>query len=141
MDMEILNCRRCHAEVVPLTSFCRQCGAAIESSGDSSSDERPTTRFEQSDLIATKRLDPRLTGSEAPNLITPPVGTIDVGSVKKGKPAVLISMVLVVVVAVVFAAGTLLRLRNRPASVESLVYPGSTKVLDVVAEGGSNLTT
>ncbi|HEV8367013.1 MAG TPA: zinc ribbon domain-containing protein [Pyrinomonadaceae bacterium] len=130
------TCRQCGTELLPQTSFCRQCGTAITPSGGLQGDERTTALFDEADIVATQRLDPRPTSPDRAhlNLPTPAVAELPKKSTTK---VVLLSSLFVVVLIVVVCTIALVRTRSgRIASGDGLVYPGSRKLVDMVAEGG-----
>jgi hypothetical protein len=132
MDMETLTCKHCHTELVPQTSYCRKCGAAVDPTGEITGDERTTALLEQSDIASTSRLEPRPTSPEPPHLHIPS-SPVKNGARKKktgAKVAGLIMMAMLVVTIVVVKS------RNKVASGEGLIYPGSTEQVNMVAEGG-----
>ena len=131
-----LTCRQCGAELLPQTSFCRQCGAAITPSGGLQGDERPTVLFDEADVVATQRLDPRPTSPERVNLKLPSTALIEKPKKSISRVVLLSSLFAVVLIAIVCALAIVRHRSNRIASGEGLVYPGARKLVDVVAEGG-----
>src|SRR5262245_58190742 len=55
------SCKQCGAELLPQTSFCRQCGAPISTSQPDVGNEGTTRLLDEVDAVATQRLDPRPT--------------------------------------------------------------------------------
>src|SRR6476659_4107879 len=96
--MDISNCRNCGAELVPQTSFCRQCGAAIALGNALASDERPTVLFDEANVVATQRLDPRQTTPQRPGLNVSP-SPVSPAPVKPANKSILIGIVLLLVLA------------------------------------------
>ena len=122
-------CKHCQAELVPQTSFCRQCGAAIEQPLVPVGDEGTTALLDQPEIPATRRLESRQT--------SPASSVNDTGSTKRaGKKAVLIASVVTLLVAVGVTSVAIMNSRNKIASADGLVYPGSRELLNMVSEGG-----
>ena len=123
-------CRQCGEELVPQTNFCRKCGAAITQSVGLVDQEKTTTLFDGTEMVATQRFDPRPTGPE------PGFGS---AAKKSGlNRLILISVVLLVVFAGIISTVAVVKIRNRSqvASVDNILYPGSTKTMDIAAGGG-----
>ena len=128
MDQHV--CRQCGAELVPETNFCRKCGAAIPTSGAPIDQEKTTTLFEGAETAATQRFDPRPTAPE-PGFGSP--------AKKPGLNRLILSgVILLIVLAGIVSTVAVVKIRNRShvASVDSLLYPGSTKTMDIAAGGG-----
>jgi hypothetical protein len=143
--MDVSTCRTCGAELVPQTSFCRQCGAAIASGAALASDERPTALFDEPHVIATQRLDPRQTTPQRLGLNVSPSPVSP--AVKPANKSVLIGIVLLLVLAAIVSTVAVVRNRIRShshshsASSEGLIYPSARKIMDVVADGGGRAVT
>lgn len=106
-------------------NFCRQCGASVTESADLS--EQPTSILDQVGTPSTIRLDPRDTNPR----------TVDSAPFKKtisGKVFVLLSLFLIVCLAVTIAV--FVKNRKHSASADQLMYPGASKLMDIVSEGG-----
>ena len=140
--MDVSTCRKCGAELVPQTSFCRQCGAAIAPGDALASDERPTALFDEANVVATQRLDPRQTTPQRSglNVSSSPVSPTPV---KPANRSVLIGIVLLLLLAGIVSTVALVRNRSRShsASAEALTYPSARKTLDVVAESEGRAIT
>ena len=132
--MAELTCRQCGADLVPQTNFCRKCGVAISTSAELLDGEQPTALFNETDIVATQRLDPRPTAPEHSGF--------DVSSTQsKGggaKRLVLIGVAVLLLLGVIASTVAVVKNRKRAgvASVEGVLYPGSHKTMDIVANGG-----
>ena len=137
-------CTKCGAELIPGTSYCRQCGQPIDESAPGS--ERATAIFgESKDAATTKRLDPRPTtpgsdpGSDSllPTATSP--GNSGYSWPKLVTPGILVLLLVVVSVGVIWS----LRAGSRTASTiqinRSLIYPGSRTIVDMSDSGGAVL--
>ena len=132
-----LTCRQCGAELLPQTSFCRQCGSAITPSGGLQGDERTTALFDEADIVATQRLDPRPTSPDRAHLNLPTPAVAEIPKKSTTKVVLLSSLFVVVLIAIVCALAIMRNHRSsRIASGDGLVYPGARKLVDMVAEGG-----
>jgi len=140
--MDVSTCRNCGAELVPQTSFCRQCGAAIAPGDALPGDERPTALFDEADVAATQRLDPRETAPPRSGLnVSPP--PVSAAAVKPANKSVLIGIILLLLLAGIVSTVALVRnrIRSHSASAEGLTYPSARKTLDVVAESEGRAIT
>jgi len=141
--MDASTCRNCGAELVPQTSFCRQCGVQIALGNALASDERPTALFDEAHVVATQRLDPRQTTPQPSDLHVSPSPVSP--AVKPANKAVLIGIVLLLVLAAIVSTVAVVRNRSRrhsySASSEGLIYPSARKIMDVVADGGGRAVT
>lgn len=113
--MNWIKCHKCEAECAVGTSYCRQCGAALDA-----------------DTVATQRFEPRTT-DQAP--LSPP-------NAEPARPSrrgiVIGAFVLGVITVIVVAA--VLGLHARGERSTNLVYPGATTVVDMSgADGGRAL--
>jgi hypothetical protein len=136
-------CTKCGADLIPGTSFCRECGQPITESPASS--EQVTAIFGSQDAATTKRLDPRPTtpGHEV-NSRSLAAPSASLTSSKRFWPKLItigiaLSLLIVVSVGVVWS----LRAGSRSASSvqinRSLIYPGSRTVVDMGDSGGAVL--
>ena len=141
--MDTSTCRNCGAELVPQTSFCRQCGVPIALGNALASDERPTALFDEAQVVATQRLDPRQTTPQPSDLNVSPSPVSP--AVKPANKAVLIGIVLLLVLAAIVSTVAVVRNRSRrhshSASSEGLIYPSARQIMDVVADGGGRAVT
>ena len=131
------SCQQCGAELLPQTSFCRQCGAPVSPTQRDTESERTTKLFEESNAVATQRLDPRPTrpGREPLN-VPPPTAQSRKGA---NKLALLTLVVLVLIVGIVSTVAIMRHRSDRMVStIDSLVDPGARKLVDIVAEGGGH---
>ena len=130
------TCTQCGAELLPHTSFCRQCGTAITPSGGLQGDERTTVLFDDADIVATQRLDPRTTSPDRARLNLPAPAVVEIPKKSTTKVVLLSSLFVVVLIAVVCAIALVRTRSSRIASGDGLVYPGARKLVDMVSEGG-----
>lgn len=137
------KCRACNAELAPGTSFCRQCGAAINHDTNLPS-EGPTAPFGVKDFVATQRLNARSTADRGLESQSQPV-VISAAPVAKGKSVrrMLIAGAFVVIAVVcVLCAALFISLRGgRSGSRAVLVYPGSRIIFDMKYDDGSRAMT
>jgi hypothetical protein len=133
------SCQQCGAELLPQTSFCRQCGARVSSSLPDPAKEPTTRLLDESDAIATQRLDPRPT-SPGRDPLNAPAQTAVVPVHRSHNKLVLLSLVVLVLLVGIVSTMTILRHRRDQAVVvvDSLTYPGSRKLVDIVSEGGGH---
>src|SRR5688572_22929304 len=96
--MRELKCGLCGAELLPATSFCRQCGSEITDTNGLRRSEAPTVRFSNPvESATTQRLDPRPTSPDRG--LHPPAGSMDVSSASHGhRKAVVGGFVLVLII-------------------------------------------
>jgi hypothetical protein len=132
-----LTCRQCGAELLPETSFCRQCGTAITPNQSPGVNDRTTKLFDETDIVATQRLDPRPTSPERAGLNLPTVAKVEAHQRTSNK-VVLITTVLVLLIAGILSTLAIVKKRGdrRAPSADALSYPGARKFMDVVSEGG-----
>jgi hypothetical protein len=130
--MTTLNCEECGAALLPGTNFCRQCGAPIASHQSTAAGERSTTVFDEADLVATQRLDPRPT---SPGHDRPKSLTCSTTAHKLSKFVLIAVVVLLCVAGIIGLAAIRMRKQHRIASGEAFIYPGAYKSMDIVAEG------
>ncbi|HSB28088.1 MAG TPA: zinc ribbon domain-containing protein [Pyrinomonadaceae bacterium] len=132
-------CQQCGAELLPQTSFCRQCGAAVSSIQPEVGSERPTRLLDQPDVAATQRFDPRPTQPGREALHLPPQSPA-VSARHGSNKVILLTVVMLVLLAGIIS--TLAVIKNRPGrsvvSVDALTYPGARKTMDIVAGGGGH---
>jgi len=132
--MHVMKCQKCGAECPPGTSYCRQCGAPVDT-GAILASEKTTTLLDQNDGVTTQRLESRATGPERGRL---PRRAEDANGKSSNRRALLIAALVIVVVGVLTVAGVM-ALRNHRASSSSLSYPGAKTVLDMTTEDGRAL--
>jgi len=137
--MIILKCDVCGAELLPATSFCRQCGSAITASNVQSPSEAPTELFSNTaGGTTTQRLDPRPTRPDR-RLHRPP-GTMAVSSASPGRrKAVVGGFVLVFVIVGILTTVVIMKMRNSVATSDAsaLLYPGAQTIFDMTNTDGS----
>jgi len=142
--VDVSTCQNCGAELVPQTSFCRQCGVAIAPGDALASNERTTALFGEADAVATQRLDPRQTTPPRSGLNVSP-SPVSPAAVKPANKSVLIGIVLLLVLAGIVSTVAVVKNRSRSrshaASSEGLIYPSARKTMDVVADGGGRAVT
>lgn len=140
IEMQAMKCQKCGAECPAGTSFCRHCGAPINSEESPIASEQTTAYLDQAATVATQRLEPRATGPDrgrlpastpAPEQVNPPAP----GVRAPGRRGVLIGAVMIVVIGVIGAAA-LIGLRGQSRTSNDLLYPGARTVVDITAEGG-----
>lgn len=137
--MTILNCNVCGAELLPATSFCRQCGSAIGESGAEERSEAPTALLgNPPESARTQRLDSRPT-SPQPGTHRPP-GTIAVASPSNAKRKLAVGgSVLVLLIVGILTTIMVMRMRsaNPTSDAAALIYPGASTVLNMANTDGS----
>jgi len=137
------KCRACNAELTPGTSFCRQCGAAINHVTNVPS-EGPTAPFGVNDLVATQRLNARSTAdrgleSQSPQVVFSPAPAAKGKSVRR---VLIAGAIVVIAVVCVLCAALFISLRGgRNGSRAVLVYPGSRTIFDMKYDDGSRAMT
>ena len=133
-----LKCGLCGAELLPETSFCRQCGSAITDVEVQKSEATTAILGNAPGSATTQRLDPRPTSSDRglPN----PVGALSVDATSGGRrKAVVGGFILVLIVVGILTVGALMRMRNANATPDTraLIYPGAQTVVDMTNTDGS----
>jgi hypothetical protein len=134
LDMNPLTCRQCGTELPPGTNFCRQCGSAISANLPPPPDERPTALLEDTDIVATQRLDPRPTSQNRPQ-VNPPAKACSPAAHKVRK-IVLAAVVLFLVASGVVGIVSLRLRRHNSVAADSFIYPGARKNFDMLSDGG-----
>jgi flagellar basal body-associated protein FliL len=138
LNMIVLKCEVCGAELVPATNFCRQCGSAVSDANAEKRSEAPTALFNCPPASSiTQRLDPRPTGPE-PGTHRP--ASLSAGSQSSGRQKfVIIGLVVVLIVVGVLTTFVVMRMQNANANVEAstLSYPGAATVLNMTNTDGS----
>jgi hypothetical protein len=137
--MSDLRCNLCGAELLPATSFCRQCGSAITDTNVQARSEAPTLHFgNTAESPTTQRLDPRPT---RPNRnLQPPAGTMAVSSASPGRRnAAVGGFVLLLIIVGIITTAVVMRMRNPNATADTtaLIYPGAQTVVDMTNTDGS----
>jgi len=133
------SCQQCGAELLPQTSFCRQCGARVSSSLPDPANEPTTRLLDEADAIATQRLDPRPTSPGRDPLSAP--SQTAVGPVHRShNKLILLSLIVLVLLVGIISTWTIMRHRRDRGAVvvDSLTYPGSRKLVDIVSDGGGH---
>ncbi len=139
--MESLNCRICGTELLPATSFCRQCGSAISVDLAAESSEQPTALFNETNGT-TQRLDPRPTRPERVGMNMPLTDLMasDMAPQQnwKGRRVFIVGALLVVLIVAVISVVAILRVPtdSRTSVSTTLVYPGARTILDVTNQNG-----
>ena len=136
--MQEIKCQKCGAECAAGTSFCRQCGAPIETPSQQLASEQPTVLLEESTSVATQRFEPRTTGPERGRLPQSAAEESTPSPPEKSasRQAVLIGSVVIVIVGLICAA-TLIGLRSHSEAKSNLLYPGAKTVVDIAGTDGS----
>lgn len=136
--MTNVKCDVCGADIVPATSFCRQCGAAISARSALDPSEQPTAVFPENEIATTQRLNPRPTKPE--RNLSPSAQKLNVGSAVwwRGKFAVG-AIALVLVIVGLLAVIVTLRTANKDtvSQPHALTYPGAETVVDLTSADGS----
>jgi hypothetical protein len=136
------SCTQCGAELIPGTSYCRQCGQPTDESAPGS--EQATAIFgESKDAATTKRLDSRPTtpGYEvnSESLTAPSPAESKPLWTRPATIVIVLLLLVVVSVAVIWS----LRAGSRTADAiqinRSLIYPGSRTIVDMSDSGGAVL--
>ena len=137
-------CTKCGAELIPGTSYCRQCGRPTMESPSSS--EQATAIFGQpQDPATTKRLDPRPTtpGYEVDSDSLAAQSTSLTRSKHSWPKLIIIGIVLSFLIVVSVGVVRSLKAGRQSASSlqinRSLIYPGSRTIVDVSDRGGAVL--
>src|SRR5262245_54808230 len=133
------SCQQCGAELLPQTSFCRQCGASIPTSQSAVGNEQTTRLLDEGEAVATQRLDPRPTSPGREPLSVP--ASVTVPQAHRGtNKLVLLAIVILVLLAGIVSTVAFMKHRGDGAgrSVDALTYPGARTVMDIVAEGGGH---
>jgi hypothetical protein len=131
------KCLTCGAELVPATSFCRKCGAAVNAKQSLDASEQPTTLLQVTDPAVTQRLDPRPTGNRDKQTKTssPAAGDANTRSPRKGRYALIAGVAIIVIIATLCVVGFVALKRHRASEV--VLYPGAKTTTDMKYEDGS----
>lgn len=132
-----MKCQKCGAECAVGTSFCRQCGAPIETEEGPIASEQTTIHLDQAAMAATHRLESRTTGRDQVTPVSEPVSAPAVAApeTSASRRGILIGAAMIVVIGLVCAAA-LIALRGETRTTTDLVYPGARTVVDITNEGG-----
>lgn len=137
--MIILKCEVCGAELLPATSFCRQCGAAVSDANSEKRSEATTAILNSAPASSiTQRLDPRPT-SPRPGTHRP-ADSLAVGSNSSGRRKFVIGgFVLMLIVVGSLTTIVVMRMQNAPATSDAavLMYPAAQTVVDMTNTDGS----
>jgi hypothetical protein len=137
--MIILKCDVCGAELLPATSFCRQCGSAVGDTNSEMRSEAPTALLGSPPASSiTQRLDPRPTSPEPGK--RRPVESLAVSSNSSGRRKFIIGgFVLILIVVGILTTIAVMRMRKATATSHAgvLIYPGSQTVVDMTNTDGS----
>jgi hypothetical protein len=128
LEMTSSRCGLCGAELLPATSFCRQCGSAITTESSVESSEQPTAILGKTESARTQRLNPRATSP-----------TINASTSAPSRRTLLIGGVILLLLIGLISAIAMVRLRSHtPALTNSqLIYPGAATTLDMTNPDGS----
>jgi hypothetical protein len=133
-----VKCDICGAELLPATSFCRQCGSAITGNNAEKRSEAPTAVFgDVPNSAATQRLDHRPT-SPGPGTHRH-AGSLAVDSRSSRRRNFVIGVfVLVLIVVGILTTITVMRKPEATARSDAgaLFYPGSQTVVDMTGTDG-----
>jgi len=132
-------CQQCGAELLPQTSFCRQCGTPISSPAPDTASESTTRLLDESDAVTTQRLDPRPTSPGRGPLNSP--NALPLAPARRGRNKLgLLSLVVLVLLVGIVSTVAIMRNRHDRGTVvvDSLTYPGARKLVDIVSEGGGH---
>ncbi len=122
------RCGLCGAELLPATSFCRQCGAAITPGSKVENSEQPTAILGKTNEATTQRLQARATGPAiAARASAPKRRTLVIGSA-----LVLLIIGLLTVIAIVA-----MRNDDEAPVATQLIYPDAQTVIDMTNSDGS----
>ena len=137
--MITLKCDLCGAELLPATSFCRQCGAAVGDANTEKRSEATTALFgSPPESARTQRLDPRPTSPEPGTHRA--FGSVAVASSSSARRKFVIGgFVLVLMVVGILTTIVVMRMQNATPSLEASVlsYPGAASVLNMTSTDGS----
>lgn len=136
--MSELKCGLCGAELLPATSFCRQCGSAITDVDAQKSEATTAILGKEPGTASTQRLDPRPTSPERG--LHHPVGIIPTSVPSRGRrKIVVVSFVLILIVVGILTLAAVMRMRNANATADTspLIYPGAQTVVDMTNTDGS----
>lgn len=136
--MSETKCGLCGAELLPATSFCRQCGSAVSDTHAQERSEAPTTLLSKTAANATtQRLDPRTTSPD--RSLQPPAGRINVNPAARGRhKAVVGGFVVVLIIVGILTTIVVMRMRNANAKPDTsaLMFPGAQTVVDMINTDG-----
>ena len=137
--MTIQKCDLCGAELVPATSFCRQCGSAISDTNLERRSEATTALLgDAAESARTQRLDARPTSPD-PGFHRP-AKTMTATLPSRGRRnAVVGGFVLVLIIVGILTTVVVMRMRNANATSDAgaLIYPGAQTVVDMTNTDGS----
>ena len=135
-EMNVIKCQKCGADCVQGTSFCRQCGAAIDPETATVPSEQATALLDQSVNAATQRFEPRATGPDPARFAPPVVEPTETRATSRR--GILIGAFVLGVITVICVAAVL-GLRGRGETTSNLVYPGARTIVDMTGDGGRAL--
>ncbi len=137
-------CTECGAELLPNTSYCRQCGKPVTQPIPSS--EQVTSILDKSsDVSTTKHLEPRPTtptySLHSDSLASTSVSRagLKTGWSKLMIIGIVVSVLLVVSFAVLWLWRSGPRSKGSNQVTRSLIYPGSRTIVDIGDSGGAVL--
>jgi hypothetical protein len=130
--MYVMKCQKCGAECPPETSFCRQCGAPVDT-GAIRASEQTTQLLEQNDGVTTQRLESRETAGGRGRL--PRADEHTVAKTGSSRRALFIGAVVIGIIAVISAAA-FIGLRSHRSASSDLIYPGAKTIVDVRTNDG-----
>lgn len=135
-EMNVIKCQKCGAECAPGTSFCRQCGAPVDTEATTTPSEQATVLLDQSVNAATQRFEPRATGRDPVRMVQPVVEAPETRATSRR--GIMIGAFVLGVITVICVAAVL-GLRGRGESTGNLVYPGARTIVDMTGDGGRAL--
>jgi hypothetical protein len=114
--------------LLPATSFCRQCGAAIEAGANVESSEQPTAILGNTDSATTQRLHARATS---------PAMTARASAPSRRKIVIGVAVVLLIIGIISAVAIVRKRSHTEAAAASQLRYPGAQTVVEMTNTDGS----
>jgi uncharacterized membrane protein YvbJ len=126
--MPKLRCGSCGTALLPATSFCRQCGAAITAGPYVESSEQPTAILGNTESATTRRLHPRAT---SPAMTS--------GRRASNRRNIVIGAAIVLLIIGLISAVAIVRQRSHTEAptASQLMYPGAQTVVDMTNTDGS----
>jgi hypothetical protein len=119
--MTNLKCNVCGAELLPATSFCRQCGSPATAADTTPESEQPTALFSQTnEAVTTQRLDPRPTSPDRAMRLGPNAQSTAInlrGPGKTERKNMLGRLILLLVIIGIISAVAVEKLRSRPTTI------------------------
>jgi|GEM_PF-786477 len=140
------TCRKCGAELLAATSFCRQCGTAIKPSEETTPSEQPTALLGGDVGAPTQQLDSRQTAERNRGSLPDNKALLADAQINQkksiGRTALVAGVVTIFLVGILCAVALFgLRSHNRRVSSQALLYPGARTTLDMKYDDGSRALT